>query len=277
LLEPTEITGSKILCSGANGANSLVRIFDEAKGDQCVHGGKKITTGLDADNDGELTTAEVADTQFWCTPEPVVVTPTSETQLVRIYDENAGEQCANGGKKIATGSDTNGNKLLELDEVYDVQYVCNGANGKNGVDGKNGADGVNGVNGSNAPANKITETLACTGPLENWPDFIWRYKLHRFTNGDVFVSGAVMNSLTTIDSNIFYSSQELAGKLPVVQFVHDVKGAANWGSWSIYLDEKQALTVVLYNDQDLLGTLQDATATTIGWSMAVDKCKKTVF
>lgn len=262
VIDASEVTHTKILCRGAAGINSLVKIFDEPVGERCLAGGKKITTGLDMDGDKNLSAEEVTDTQYWCGADLAASLAAAQSTLVRVYDEPVGEICANGGKKIATGNDLNGNKLLDIDEVADVQYVCNGI------------DGVNGIDGS---ANRISETIACSGPLQDWPDYVWRYKRHRYDNGDVFVSAAVMNTATTIDANEFYAAQELTTRPPSVQFVYDVKGMANWGNWTIYLDESQAKTFVLYNDQDLLGTLPDAAATTAIWSMPLDKCKKTIF
>lgn len=45
--------------SGRNGATSLVSVVDEPKGENCAAGGKKITTGLDVNGNGELDEDEI--------------------------------------------------------------------------------------------------------------------------------------------------------------------------------------------------------------------------
>lgn len=45
--------------NGSNGATTLVSIVDEPKGENCVSGGKKIETGLDANGNGALDEDEV--------------------------------------------------------------------------------------------------------------------------------------------------------------------------------------------------------------------------
>jgi len=46
--------------------------------------------------------------------------------LMNITAEAAGATCANGGSRIESGSDANGNGTLEAGEVTGTQYVCNG-------------------------------------------------------------------------------------------------------------------------------------------------------
>ena len=55
--------------------------------------------------------------------------------LIDITEESASENCVNGGYKINIGIDNNGNNLLDLDEITDTNYVCNGVNA---IDGENG-------------------------------------------------------------------------------------------------------------------------------------------
>ncbi|MDR6515331.1 DUF7151 family protein [Chryseobacterium camelliae] len=50
--------------------------------------------------------------------------------LVRTTQESAGSNCANGGIKVETGLDTNGNGTLDASEITDTRYVCNGSNGQ---------------------------------------------------------------------------------------------------------------------------------------------------
>ena len=54
--------------------------------------------------------------------------------LIKTTSEAAGSNCVNGGTKIETGLDANGNGVLEVGEVNASQtkYVCNGLNGTAG-------------------------------------------------------------------------------------------------------------------------------------------------
>lgn len=56
------------------------------------------------------------------------VGPAGKNSLVMITDEAPGANCANGGQKILTGVDQDGNGQLSDDEVNVMKYVCNGKN-----------------------------------------------------------------------------------------------------------------------------------------------------
>ena len=49
--------------------------------------------------------------------------------LVSTTDEGAGANCATGGLKLETGTDTNSNGVLDADEVTSTQYICSGGDG----------------------------------------------------------------------------------------------------------------------------------------------------
>ena len=61
--------------------------------------------------------------------------------LIKTSDEEAGDNCENGGIKIETGLDTNDNGELDEDEVDDslTKYLCNGNDGEGNGSG-NGCD-----------------------------------------------------------------------------------------------------------------------------------------
>jgi hypothetical protein len=46
--------------------------------------------------------------------------------IVRVEPEPAGANCANGGLKILTGLDDDGDRFLDDEEIDSVQFVCNG-------------------------------------------------------------------------------------------------------------------------------------------------------
>lgn len=49
------------------------------------------------------------------------------SSLTSVTQEPAGSNCANGGQKIDSGQDLNGNGALDLSEITSTQYVCNGS------------------------------------------------------------------------------------------------------------------------------------------------------
>ncbi|MFO7736307.1 MAG: DUF1554 domain-containing protein [bacterium] len=78
------------------------------------------------------------------------------TVLTQLSDESPGENCENGGTKVETGFDENGDGELVEDEILETTYICDGedgvdgddgTDGRPGADGKDGADGEDGVDG----------------------------------------------------------------------------------------------------------------------------------
>jgi hypothetical protein len=63
------------------------------------------------------------------------------TALVGVVAEPPGKNCTNGGNRITSGLDTNGNGVLDASEVTNTQYVCNGAPGSTGTAGTAGVNG----------------------------------------------------------------------------------------------------------------------------------------
>jgi hypothetical protein len=54
--------------------------------------------------------------------------PAGKDSLVNITEEPAGVNCPNGGQKIESGNDQNGDGQLSTDEVKQSKYVCSGKN-----------------------------------------------------------------------------------------------------------------------------------------------------
>jgi len=44
--------------------------------------------------------------------------------IINVENEEAGSNCVFGGSKIEIGIDTNGNNILELDEIQSTNFVC---------------------------------------------------------------------------------------------------------------------------------------------------------
>lgn len=54
--------------------------------------------------------------------------PTGKDSIVNITEEQAGNNCPNGGQKIESGIDQDGNGQLSTGEINQTKYVCNGKN-----------------------------------------------------------------------------------------------------------------------------------------------------
>jgi hypothetical protein len=98
----------------------VVRVDDEPAGDRCAHGGQAVSSGLDADRDGVLDDAEIAETRYVCS-EP------EAAALVRRDLEPAGANCERGGTVIRSGVDRDRDGALADAEVTATTYVCKDA------------------------------------------------------------------------------------------------------------------------------------------------------
>ena len=80
---------------------------------------------------------------------------TSRTDVIALAQEAGeatAEQCPNGGVVLNLGVDTNGNGILDDDEVTGNEVVCNGQDGAAGPPGADGAQGPQGGQGEPGPA-----------------------------------------------------------------------------------------------------------------------------
>jgi hypothetical protein len=85
-----------------------------------------------------------------------------KTPLTVMTEEEAGENCENGGIRIDVGFDLNDDGELDEDETQDTKFICNGEKGDKGdvgEDGEKGADGADGRPGEEgkAPLVKVEE------------------------------------------------------------------------------------------------------------------------
>ncbi len=80
-----------------------------------------------------------------------------QSALTSIVDEEAGENCAEGGMKIETGLDSNFNGTLDEGEVNDTKYICDGEKGATGQNGSDGADGADGADGTTGDSCTVTD------------------------------------------------------------------------------------------------------------------------
>ena len=124
---------------GVNGKNSLVSLTSEPTGTNCVSGGSKIQSGLDGNSNNTIDPSEVTATSYAChgsQGSPGVAI----NSLVKSTSVSPGANCSNGGSKIESGLDDNGDNTLQASEVDITSYACNGAAG---AAGSSGAPGFN--------------------------------------------------------------------------------------------------------------------------------------
>jgi hypothetical protein len=129
MLDLSEIAATSYACNGpagASGNDALITIVDEAPGSNCAAGGKKVTAGVDANDNGTLDAAEVSATSYVCNG---AAGSNGASSLIAITDEPSGSNCASGGKKVTAGTDLNANGALDPSEVSATTFVCNGVAG----------------------------------------------------------------------------------------------------------------------------------------------------
>jgi hypothetical protein len=141
-LDGNEILGTNYICNGVDGNSSLTTVTTEPAGDNCDNGGLKIDSGIDTNGDGTLDNTEITATAYVCNGTD------GNDGLIKTTNEAAGINCENGGIKIDSGIDSNGNGTLDDDEITATTYVCNGIDGNNSLTKMtNEAAGTNCENG----------------------------------------------------------------------------------------------------------------------------------
>ena len=127
----------------------VVAVKNSVPASACPNGGITVETGVDTDGDGVLGPSDSSTLKYVCNG---LNGTGGHISLVDVTAEPSGSNCANGGKKISSGLDTNGDGILQPSEVTSTDYVCNGANGTSGANGTNGTNGANGLNTLTASA-----------------------------------------------------------------------------------------------------------------------------
>jgi hypothetical protein len=139
--------------NGTDGKNTLAKTTTEAAGANCTTGGVKIEYGLDANSNGTLDVSEINATltRYVCNGATGAqgiqgltgaqgiqgVAGTNGTNglnaLIKTTTEPAGANCTNGGTKMETGLDANGNGVLDVSEIDAslTQFIC----GSSGIGG----------------------------------------------------------------------------------------------------------------------------------------------
>jgi len=142
VLDSNEVVSTSYVCNGLDGKTSLTAVTTEPAGDNCENGGIKIDSGIDLNGDGTLETTEINATAYVCNGVD------GNDGLIKTTNEAAGMNCENGGIKIDSGIDTNGNGALDDDEITATAYICNGIDGNNSLTKITNEDpGINCENG----------------------------------------------------------------------------------------------------------------------------------
>lgn len=108
------------------GNNSYVRMEYEPAGENCAAGGYKILVGTDLNSNDLLDANEVQSSEYVCNGLNAV------NNLLNVLPEESSENCPEGGYKIISGIDLNGDNILSENEIENTAYICNGADGTNG-------------------------------------------------------------------------------------------------------------------------------------------------
>ncbi len=108
---------------GGNAVSVTARTVTIPVGDtDCPFGGSLVETGVDENGNGLLDNNEVDNTEKVCNGADG---SNGLNSLVAINEEPAGANCSDGGIKIETGLDANGNNTLDASEVARLSYACN--------------------------------------------------------------------------------------------------------------------------------------------------------
>jgi alpha-tubulin suppressor-like RCC1 family protein len=122
ILSSDEATSTQFICNGAAGAVGIVRVENEPAGPNCVGGGKRIDSWLDANQNGVVDEGEVLSSSYICDGQD---TTTELKSLARLVEEGPGANCQSGGQRLDLGIDRNRNDILDDAEVTSSSHLCN--------------------------------------------------------------------------------------------------------------------------------------------------------
>lgn len=105
---------------GPEGPQSLVTATRFESNGDCAAGGIRLEVGTDDNRDGVLDGGEIESTSFLCNGS------NGNAVLTDVTTVTSGDDCANGGYRLAIGFDVNGNDVLEESEIDNVSFICNG-------------------------------------------------------------------------------------------------------------------------------------------------------
>ena len=154
------------ICNGADGTDGCkMLVLPSLNSSEECKPSVTISSGLDCDDDGNIDSA--TDTTLcygkkgdngsiqvdvYDAEDGEDGSDGTVSELVITEEPVDGDNCANGGTKIESRFDSNGNGTFEESEIS-VEYICNGADGlepegPKGSDGLPGTDGKDGAKGA---------------------------------------------------------------------------------------------------------------------------------
>lgn len=117
-LDQAEVTEDVVVCDGEDGDRLLITVDAEPAGANCLVGGRRVRSGVDANADGLLSDTETRSEDYLCDPVRNLI---SSTTLAAGH-----ETCTAGGERIDVGLDQNANGVLEAEEVVTTSFICTG-------------------------------------------------------------------------------------------------------------------------------------------------------
>jgi ELWxxDGT repeat protein len=142
------------------GNEVLVRTEGREADHICTEGGADIFIGNDRNKNGILEESEVTSTTRLCHGKEGLSGPQGATgpngfsgvnSIIDTEEVELGNlTCYYGGLLIKSGLDNNSNNVLDVEEIIDEEFLCNGQIGSDGINGTKGAPAL--VEKSNPPA-----------------------------------------------------------------------------------------------------------------------------
>ncbi len=241
-------------------ASSLLR----AGSLECEFGGAQIDTGFDQNENGILDSSEVTETKIICNGTNGTDGTNGTTganglnSLIKIEDEEIGQNCSYGGKKIITGLDLNNDGLISQNEVGDTQYLCNVVLPTPAeqlctvADNPNGSATITCPDGTEATianegldANQVNRFALCSGDLIGLNGFNWQFYVYEISNNYLFITATLWAS----DFEVSTSGIGFVNATSI--FNADVVGNNNFGYWRYEMDTDTLEITLTYNDLDV--------------------------
>jgi hypothetical protein len=145
VLDAGEVDATFYVCDGAPGSDgadgdtSLMVTNTELAGGNCANGGVRVDSGIDVDANGTLSATEIDATTYVCDgTDGTDGTDGADgvggadgvngvSSLVEVSEIPAGDEaCPNGGQRIESGLDADGDGTLSEGEILNIADVCSG-------------------------------------------------------------------------------------------------------------------------------------------------------
>lgn len=193
-LDENEITSRVCICNGENGCDMLSGAQQSSSlGAKCPTAyGVVVTSGVDCDSNGNIDAGKAIETVICYGVKGENGSGSSvsggnaadgetgadgKVSEIVVSEEPKGENCKEGGTKIETRFDSDGNGSFGDDE-NSVSYICNGESpqgsqgeqGKQGIAGTDGKDGADGAQGERGDKGEQGDQGEVGEPGEAGPD-----------------------------------------------------------------------------------------------------------